>query len=211
MSRKNPTCDECCAFVLLARLFSLKGIYLSDKPDIKSNDGIGVEVTSALPEGEHRVESIYESLKNGNQICPEKMLSKGYRYRNGFAVHPILVEDDDFKTSSNDVSNKDMERLINSAILDKIDKKQKYEKCASFGLFIRTRLASSEISNLETICKNIYSLHSRDLDFIYFFIENENSVIYVNKDGNINAKSFDEDQLTYSKEAYNLWLKSQCN
>ena len=48
MGRKEPTYDECYALVILQECLNMTDLKVSDRPDIRYNNQVGIEVVSGL-------------------------------------------------------------------------------------------------------------------------------------------------------------------
>lgn len=203
--RNIPTYDEYMAFVYLTDVCNITDIKLSDKPDIISLDEVtlGIEVVSAIPNGDKKLESYYHKINNGKDASKlrNNLEQEGYTF-NGYGAVGVGLHDSDIELPNSMHINKSIDKIY--VELDKkYNKQSKYHKTIKFGVFIDCHLLYDTQDKLKPICTKIYNKYSDKMDVIYFNIIDSNIICKVTKQ-DFMLYNYDKQQHELSIKANNL-------
>ena len=185
MSRLIPTYDECYAFVLLSK-FGIKDCILSDKPDIISNDRTwGIEIVSALFEGEHKLETYFikqkekdtSKDKDKDNDKKEYPLPDGYESFGYGVIGPCLCE---HKLSPDDLTIEDSIKIAIDMIKKKKEKSINYH-VEKISLYITSELCFRDEERLKGIASRMYNEAKDVFQYLYINVRDSNNLIICSK------------------------------
>ena len=203
MSRKAPTYDECYALVILQECLNMTDLEVSDRPDIRCNNQVGIEVVSALFEDDKRLESIIKRRQEGKKSDP---IPEGYIETPYCFMHPEMVSKDCMKTNKYDRSISDAVKLIKSAIDKKTKKVSKYD-CETDRLFLFAELCIDD-DTLKSIGEDVYQYASDTFKILYILARDSNCLMVCDANG-VSLHYHQEKQYEYSLLAYDIY-KREC-
>lgn len=193
MSRQTPTYEECYALVLLQECLNMTNLELSDRPDIRCDNQVGIEVVSALCEDEKRVETILLRRREGKKADP---IPTGYT-ETCFLMGPTRV--------SKKWTPKAL-KLIKSTVDNKKEKVGTYH-CKTDRLFVFTELCIDD-DTLKSIGKDLYQYASDTFKVLYILVRDSNCLIVCDANG-VSLHYHQEKQYEYSLLAYEIY-KREC-
>ena len=205
MSRQEPTYEECYALILLQECLGMSDLKLSDRPDIRCNNQVGIEVVSALFEAEKRIETILQRRREGKKADP---IPAGYT-ETCFLMGPTMVEHNWMKIDKYDRSTSDAIELIKSAIDDKKAKVNSYNEANNFNtdrLFVFADLGVDDEIDLNTIGKDIYQYAQGDFHTLYISVRDASCLMVCDANG-VYLYYHQEKQYEYSLLAYDMYKK----
>ena len=180
----------------------MTNLELSDRPDIRRNNQVGIEVVSALFEAEKRVETILQRRREGKKADP---IPEGYT-ETCFLMGPTMVSQNWMKTNKYDRSTSDAVELIQNEIDKKKGKVCKYD-CVTDSLFIFADLCADD-NELKSIGMCIHQHASDVFKVLYILVRDANCLMVCDANG-VSLHYHQEKQYEYSLLAHEIF-KREC-
>ena len=162
-----PTFEEIYMHILIENCLEMKGLMLSDKPDLIAPDySVGIEIVSAEPEYSHKYYSLSEKQRN-----------RDLKEREKATLYDTAAEEFSIKDESD---NREYIKLVQERIYTKIGKKLGYRRTVQFGIAIQTDYVG-DINNAVKVYQEILKNVQKDVDFLIINIINNTTVVLIQK------------------------------
>lgn len=162
-----PTFEEIYMHMLIENCLEMKGLVLSDKPDLIAPDySVGIEIVSAEPEYSHKYYSLSEKQRN-----------RDLKEREKAALYNTAAEEFSIKDESD---NQEYIKLVQERIYTKIGKKLGYRRTVQFGIAIQTDYVG-DINNAVKVYQEILQNVQKDVDFLILNIINNTTIVLIQK------------------------------
>lgn len=189
MTRTKPTLEEIEAKIIIEEYFGYK-LDFSDKPDLKTDNGEGIEVVQAIPEKDLENQFVYIKKIKNNQLATYKCPSGWNATEQGLSMGSMDIESLPIYTS-----------LIKRAITEKVVRKKDYYVQTN-SLFIKTLCPGLLKEDVNDYYSAVLSEYFCEFKTYFIYLEDEQVILKVTQQ---ECNKVETDSLSISRKIKSLY------